>query len=98
MIERQQPLSELKRVMTRYPQHLINVRVRERRDLARVEPIALAIRRVSEALGDSGRLLVRYSGTEPLVRVMVEGADADRVRGYGEEVADAVRTHLGEPE
>ena len=98
MIQRQQPLSELKRVMTRYPQHLINVRVRERRDLASVEPVALTIRRVSKALGDSGRLLVRYSGTEPLVRVMVEGADADRVRGYGEEVADAVRTHLGEPE
>ncbi len=95
MVKRQQPLSELKRIMPRYPQHLINVRVRERCDLARVEPIALIIERVAKALGDSGRLLVRYSGTEPLVRVMVEGTDESRVHGYGEEVADAVRTHLG---
>lgn len=95
MVQRQQPLSELKRIMPHYPQHLSNVRVHERRDLARVEPIALTIERVTKALGDSGRLLVRYSGTEPLVRVMVEGTDESLVRGCAEEVADAVRTHLG---
>ena len=49
--------------MQRYPQKLINVKVRERRDLSSVEPVAKTMRRVTDALGDSGRLLVRYSGT-----------------------------------
>ena len=95
MLQRQRPLSELKQVVQRYPQVLINVRVCERRDLATVEPVAQAIQRVTQALGDKGRLMVRYSGTEPLVRVMVEGEDEHVVRGYGEEVAEAVRAHIG---
>lgn len=95
MVREQCPLSELKQVMQRYPQHLMNVRVRERQDLASVGPIAQAMQRITDALGDSGRLLVRYSGTEPLVRVMVEGEDESQVRAYTEEVAEAVRVHLG---
>lgn len=95
MMQRQRPLSELKKLVQRYPQVLINIKVRERRDLTTVEPVANSMRRVSEALGERGRLLVRYSGTEPLVRVMVEGEDHDEVKSYGEEVAEAVRTHLG---
>ena len=95
MIQRQRPLSELKQVVQRYPQVLINVKVCERRDLATVEPVAQAIQRVTQALGNKGRLMVRYSGTEPLVRVMVEGEDEHVVRGYGEEVAEAVRAHIG---
>ena len=95
MAQRQRPLSELRQLVQRYPQVLINVKVRERRDLTSVEPVATSMRRVSEALGERGRLLVRYSGTEPLVRVMVEGEDQDAVKSYGEEVAEAVRRHLG---
>jgi len=95
MLQCQQPLSELKRVVQRYPQVLVNVKVRERRDLTTIEPVATLMQRVMQALGDKGRLLVRYSGTEPLVRVMVEGEDERIVREYGEEVAAAVRQHLG---
>jgi len=94
-LQRQRPLSELKKVMQRYPQVLINVKVRERRDLATVEPIARTIQRVEQSLGEKGRLLVRFSGTEPLVRVMVEGEDEQIVRRYGEEVAEVVDEHLG---
>ena len=79
----------------RYPQTLINVRVRERQDLQTVEPVSHVIRQVSDKLGETGRLLVRYSGTEPLLRIMVEGEDESLVRTYGEEVAEVVRTHLG---
>src|SRR5262245_53448467 len=75
LIQRQRPLSELSSVMQRYPQVLINVKVRDRRDFTAVEPVARTIQRVTQVLGDKGRLLVRYSGTEPLVRVMVEGED-----------------------
>jgi len=94
-LQRQRPLSELKKVMQRYPQVLINVKVRERRDLATVEPIARTIQRVEQSLGEKGRLLVRFSGTEPLVHVMVEGEDEQIVRRYGEEVAEVVDEHLG---
>ncbi|MBI3756680.1 MAG: phosphoglucosamine mutase [Deltaproteobacteria bacterium] len=95
MVQRQRPLSELKRIVQRYPQVLINVKVRERRDLAAIEPVAKIMSQVIKALGDRGRLLVRYSGTEPLVRVMVEGEDHRLVKSYGEEVAAVVRVHLG---
>lgn len=95
LIEKQQPLSELRQVVRRYPQVLINVRVRERQDLQTIEPVAKVMQHVTDALGDNGRLLVRYSGTEPLLRVMVEGEDENVVRSYGEEVAAAVRNHLG---
>jgi phosphoglucosamine mutase len=95
MVQRQRPLSELKKLVQRYPQVLINVKVRDRRDLSMVEPVATSMKRVSEALGERGRLLVRYSGTEPLVRVMVEGEDPEAVKGYGEEVAGVVQKHLG---
>lgn len=95
MMQKQRPLSELRKIVQRYPQVLINVKVRERRDLAQVEPVAQTMRRVTEELGERGRLLVRYSGTEPLVRVMVEGEDHGVVKEYGEEVAEVVRRHLG---
>ena len=95
LVQRQQPLSELRQLVRRYPQTLINVRVRERQDLRTIEPVSHVIQQVTDKLGETGRLLVRYSGTEPLLRIMVEGEDESLVRAYGEEVADAVRTHLG---
>ena len=95
LVQRQQPLSDIRQLVRRYPQTLINVRVRERQDLRIIEPVSHVIRQVTDKLGETGRLLVRYSGTEPLLRIMVEGEDESLVRAYGEEVADAVRTHLG---
>jgi len=94
MVERQRPLSELKRAMTRFPQVLLNVPVRARRDLDGVEPLQQTIARIRAALNDRGRVLVRYSGTEPLVRVMVEGEDGDTVQAYAEEVAAVIRAEL----
>jgi len=94
MLERGLPLSELKRVMPKFPQVLINVPVRERRDLAAVTPVAAVIQRVTKMLGEKGRVLVRHSGTEPLLRVMVEGEDEERVRRYAEEIAEVARKQL----
>jgi phosphoglucosamine mutase len=94
MVERQRPLSELKRAMTRFPQVLLNVPVKNRRDLDGVEPVRQTIARIAAALNDRGRVLVRYSGTEPLVRVMVEGEDKEKVQTYADEIAAAIRTHL----
>jgi phosphoglucosamine mutase len=95
MLQRQRPLSELKKIVQRYPQQLINIKVRERRDLGAVEPVARAMARIQDTLGERGRLLVRYSGTEPLVRVMVEGEDERVVMTCAQEVAETVRVHLG---
>ena len=69
--------------------------MRERRDLASLPAVQGVIDRVSRDLGDRGRVLVRYSGTEPLVRVMVEGEQIAQVERYCEEIAAALREHVG---
>jgi len=94
MVESGKPLSELRRVMTKLPQVLVNVRVSEQRDLDAVPEVAAAISRVRGELGERGRVFVRYSGTEPLVRILVEGEEAEQVKGFGEEIAAAVRAAL----
>jgi phosphoglucosamine mutase len=95
MIEQQRPLSALKRVMSRFPQALVNVPVRGREQLDAIAPVRQVIERITNELNDRGRVLVRYSGTEPLVRVMVEGEEAAQVRVYANEIADVIRVHLG---
>jgi phosphoglucosamine mutase len=89
------PLSELAKVMTRYPQVLINVRGVDKSRVASAPELAAAVAAAESELGDLGRVLVRPSGTEPTVRVMVEAADhieAERVAG---QLAESVRTALG---
>jgi phosphoglucosamine mutase len=78
-----------------YPQVLVNVRVREKRDLQSIPDIAEAIARVEGRLVGHGRLLVRYSGTEPLLRVMLEGRDQDEIQSWATEIAGKVARHLG---
>ena len=95
MVESGRPLSQLRSVMQRLPQRLVNVRVRERRELTALPGVQRVIDRVSHDLGDRGRVLVRYSGTEPLVRVMVEGEQIAQVERYCEEIAAALREHVG---
>jgi phosphoglucosamine mutase len=83
-------LSELRQGMSKLPQTMINVQVAERFDpLARAD-IASAVARAEESLGSSGRILLRASGTEPLIRVMAEGQDADRIRQVAEDLAQVV--------
>lgn len=94
MVERQRPLSELKSVMAKFPQTLLNVPVKERRELQAIPAVRTAIARIAAALGERGRVLVRYSGTEPLVRVMIEGERAEQVSAYAAEIAAILRTEL----
>ena len=95
MVESGKPLSALRGAMRRLPQQLLNVRVRERRELATLPGVQGAIGRVNVALGTRGRVLVRYSGTEPLVRIMVEGEQLAEVERYCEEIAAALREAVG---
>jgi phosphoglucosamine mutase len=94
MVETGRELADLAGELVTYPQTLVNVRVRERVDVATVPEVADAMARVRAVLGDRGRLLVRYSGTEPLLRIMIEGEDQASVQAWAEEIADAVRTTL----
>ncbi|HUR19687.1 MAG TPA: phosphoglucosamine mutase [Vicinamibacterales bacterium] len=94
MVETGRELADLADELVTYPQTLMNVRVRDRVDVETVPAVADAMARVRAALGDQGRLLVRYSGTEPLLRIMIEGQDQATVQAWAEEIADAVRNTL----
>ncbi len=94
MIESGRELADLAGELTMYPQVLVNVRVRERKDVSTVPAIADAIARVNVAMNGQGRVLIRYSGTEPLLRIMIEGADDVVIRGWADEIAAAVKSQL----
>jgi phosphoglucosamine mutase len=91
-----QPLSALVRGLKEYPQVLVNVRVSRKPDFSEFPEIGDAVRTVRDRLKDEGRIDLRYSGTEPLARVMVEGPEQGLVDSCASLVADAVRKHLGE--
>ena len=88
-------LDELTADLRVYPQKLVNVRVREKKALTEVPSVAREIRSVEEELAGTGRVLVRFSGTEPLARVMVEGPDLAGVENYTARIADAIRREMG---
>jgi phosphoglucosamine mutase len=88
-------LADLGADLTTFPQVLLNVRVREKADLSKVPAVAAVIKRVEERLAGQGRLLVRYSGTEPLLRVMLEGQRQDEIRGWAQEIVDVVKREIG---
>ena len=90
------PLSELASVMTALPQVLVNVRVRERREIESLPEVAERIGEVESRLGDSGRVLIRYSGTEPLMRIMLEGQDQGEINEMANEIAQLVRVTIGD--
>jgi phosphoglucosamine mutase len=95
MAETGRELADLAAELVTYPQVLVNVRVKERKDLKTVPAVAAVMARVEQHLAGQGRLLVRYSGTEPLLRVMLEGKDQQEIRGWADEIADTVKQHLG---
>ena len=89
------PLEELTEGFVRYPQVLLNVRVREKRPFEEVPEISRRAREVEARLGRRGRLLLRYSGTEPLARVMIEGERQEEIDALAGELADVIRASLG---
>ena len=88
-------VEELASCMKRFPQVLLNVRVADPGGLEDADAVWDAVRRAEDELGDGGRVLVRASGTEPLVRVMVEAEAADDATRHADELAGAVRSSLG---
>jgi phosphoglucosamine mutase len=89
------PLSELAGLMKVFPQCLVNVEVKEKSPIEEVPEIVAIIEHVEKTMGDRGRVLVRYSGTQPMCRVMVEGPTYDETEKYCRQIAEVVRKRLG---
>ena len=89
-------LSGLASVMQSLPQVLVNVRVRERRAIDQLPDVQGLIEDVERRLGDSGRILIRYSGTEPLMRIMLEGQNQNEITGMANQIAALVKSSIGE--
>lgn len=94
MRENCKTLSELTTGFTRFPQILINVKVREKRPFESVAEISEAARKIENDLGENGRLLLRYSGTENLARVMIEGENQASIEAQANQMAEIIRTSL----
>jgi phosphoglucosamine mutase len=91
----QQPLDRLTEGFTRYPQTLKNVRVREKRPFDEAPEIAERERQIEARLAGEGRLLLRYSGTEPLARIMIEGRSQEEIEALAEDLASVIQRVLG---
>jgi phosphoglucosamine mutase len=95
MKQKERPLDELAKVMEPLPQVLYNLEVREKKNLSEFPEIEKRIREIEKSLGHSGRILIRYSGTEPLLRIMVEGEDEAKLHRFAQDLAGLVKKYLG---
>jgi phosphoglucosamine mutase len=91
----QSSLAELISKLNKYPQSMVNVRIADSADIASSDKVQKAVADVESKLGSKGRVLLRPSGTEPVVRVMVEGEDATEVLKLAEELAEVVEKEVG---
>ena len=89
------PLSELAAPYQPFPQILVNVPVARKPHLGQVHSVSDTVRRIEQELGEDGRVLLRYSGTEPLARVMVEGPEAGAIQRYAQELARVIEAEIG---
>ena len=89
-------LSELAEIMIPLPQVLVNVRVAEKKDIMTIPEVAKLINGIEGKLKDEGRILIRYSGTEPLLRIMLEGQDKYQITNWAKEIADLIEKKGGE--
>jgi len=88
-------IDELTADLKVFPQVIVNVKVREKKPLEGIPAVAAKIRAAEEELRDSGRVVIRYSGTEALARVMIEAESEEAMRRHAEGIAEAIRTELG---
>jgi phosphoglucosamine mutase len=91
-----EPLASLATCMRKFPQVLVNVRVREKPPIESIQGLGDRVGAFEKEMDGVGRVLIRYSGTEALARVMIEGADATRIQAMADELAGVIRTHIGQ--
>ena len=92
MKKKEQPISELSKIMERFPQVLKNVTTREKIALDQIPGFAAKVTSLEKELGNKGRILVRPSGTEPVIRVMVEGENEEKIENIADELCEVIRT------
>jgi phosphoglucosamine mutase len=95
MKRKEHPLDELAKVMEPFPQVLYNVKVKEKKDLSEFPEIQARISQIENDLAQFGRVLIRFSGTEPLLRIMVEGEDETKLHQYAQDLVALVKKHIG---
>lgn len=95
MLKENKPLSELAKVMKRYPQVLKNIKVKEKKPFDSIDGFNEKLTRVKDLLGEKGRVFVRYSGTEPIARVMIEGEVQETINSYAEELSSVINSDIG---
>jgi phosphoglucosamine mutase len=95
MVESGKPLSELKKCLTKYPQAQRNLRVREKVPLEKLPKVIQLVEEAERELGGSGRVLLRYSGTEPKIRLLIEGRDGDRINAQADQIAGEILAAIG---
>ncbi len=97
MRETGEPLASLAGALRKFPQVLINIPVRSKPSIESLPGLTECVRAFDEEMNGGGRILIRYSGTEPLARVMLEGADGARIRAMADELAGLIRDQIGLP-
>jgi phosphoglucosamine mutase len=95
MLKEGKPLSELAKWMDVFPQKLINISVKEKPEISKIPKVFKIIKEVERTLGEKGRVLVRYSGTQNMCRIMVEGPSNDATEKYCLQIADVVKSEIG---
>jgi phosphoglucosamine mutase len=95
MVETGKPLSELKQCLVKYPQAQRNVKVREKRPLEELPAVQRLVSEAERELSGAGRVLLRYSGTEPKIRLLIEGRDAATINARADTIAEVIREAIG---
>jgi phosphoglucosamine mutase len=95
MVETGQPLSELKKCLRKYPQAQRNLKVRNKPPIEELHKVFKLKNDVEKELAGKGRVLLRYSGTEPKIRLLIEGPDADRINAQADTIAEAIQQEIG---
>jgi phosphoglucosamine mutase len=96
MTETGKPLSELKRCLAKYPQAQRNLRVREKKPLEELPQVLKLVEETERDLAGAGRVLLRYSGTEPKIRLLIEGRDGEKINAQADEIAGLIQAEIGE--
>ncbi len=95
MVESGQPLGELKKCLSKYPQAQRNLKVREKKPLDQMPALLKLVADAEKAVAGAGRVLLRYSGTETKIRLLIEGRDAGEIGRHADRIADAIQTEIG---
>jgi len=89
------PLSELRKACTKFPQVVVNVKVREKPSWDTLPDVMQLVKEVEAKLNGQGRVLLRYSGTEPKARLLIEGPDAGQIKSFADEIAGRIKERIG---